>query len=338
MGIPQGGRAWAHRVQAMVASVPQRRFGPPGMIMPSCGRGLRRPRTRWGAKSPSRAAAAGPVSRSPGRRARDPAERGSCGYPRQRTARRGAPCGSAAASPGHRSREPGQTVPTPSAGGGRIPWSGVRRGCGTPPPAAVGGPRLFWAASPAGSGPRLFGRGPQDLVLMVSCPILRSAWRRPDPQKSGPAADPSGLVCRRLGSHRARRPAGAPPPAAPGRVLRAIRRAVAAVPPPSSCPPTTWAGTDSHRSARVGSGCSPHDRYLHPCLLGAQENRQRWRGSRCRCTFTPETGRHPAGRVAALRRWRHERCTQRRSKSEATCPAQPAACFGVSPRLRGQRC
>jgi hypothetical protein len=44
----------------------------------------------------------------------------------------------------------------------------------------------------------------------------------------------------------------------------------------------------------------------------------------------------PAGRVAALRRRQHESVAQRRSKSEATCPAQPAARFGVSPRLWGR--
>ena len=36
----------------MVASVPHRRLGPSGMIVPSWARSRRRPRTRWGANSP----------------------------------------------------------------------------------------------------------------------------------------------------------------------------------------------------------------------------------------------------------------------------------------------
>jgi hypothetical protein len=63
----------------MVASVPQRRFGAAGMMVPSCGRGVRRPRARWGASSPPGAAAAARVCRGRARHAREPAEPGLCG-------------------------------------------------------------------------------------------------------------------------------------------------------------------------------------------------------------------------------------------------------------------
>lgn len=42
------------RVKAMVPSAPQRRLGPAGTMVPSCGRGVRRRRARCGASRPAR--------------------------------------------------------------------------------------------------------------------------------------------------------------------------------------------------------------------------------------------------------------------------------------------
>src|ERR671913_1665992 len=76
------------RVQAMVASVPQRWLGASGMIVPSWGRGRRRPEPAAAPTGPPGAASGAPVSRSPGPGARGGAGPGPCHSPRQRTVRR----------------------------------------------------------------------------------------------------------------------------------------------------------------------------------------------------------------------------------------------------------
>jgi hypothetical protein len=107
----------------------------------------------------------------------------------------------------------------------------------------------------------------------------------------GPAAGPSRRPCRPPRSHPARPPAGAPPPQARATATQRLptqqpqhRVGLLARRPPGSRPVV---------AGLLGLVVHRHDRHLHPCLLGVQDNRERWtwvqhRPSRGRSCRSPE--------------------------------------------------
>src|SRR5215204_7188504 len=152
----------------MVASVPQRRFGCSGMIVPSWSRGRRRPRVRWVPAGREPGAAAAPACRSPGRHAGGAAGPGPCGRPRRRTASQPAPDGSAAPAPRRLSSALDRGgLAGRQHGGGHRPWSGARPAPGTPPCGAGCAPWLSGPLRRRDLEPPFFGGRPQHLMLEV---------------------------------------------------------------------------------------------------------------------------------------------------------------------------
>ena len=139
--------------------------------------------------------------------------------------------------------------------------------------------------------------------------LLGSCWDKqgnlfaagPGHRGIGPAAGPSGPPCRPRGSHRARRPAGAPGPRARATAPPAVPRAATGAPRPSSCPPTTWPGPVVTSVVVMVLVVHRHDRHLHPCLLGVQENRERWTPTTCAARTSKPS--RPSSLEAEALRW-----------------------------------
>src|SRR5215216_5036605 len=172
---------------------------------------------------------------------------------------------------------PVQGGSAPWTGGGHTPWSAAPRARGTPPSSAAGRPWLSGPLRRRDRQPPFFGRRPQDLVLhgqlpdlalglpqrpIIARPVrplalqaLLATFQEVVPPGHQPVCLDPEFARQRLErlttqqpQHRlkllARRPPG------PGPVVTGLLVLVLVV----------------HR----------HDRHLHPCLLGVQENRERW--------------------------------------------------------------
>src|SRR5215216_1393577 len=172
---------------------------------------------------------------------------------------------------------PVQGGSAPWTGGGHTPWSAAPRARGTPPSSAAGVPWLSGPLRRRDRQPPFFGRRPQDLVLHGQLPDLTLGL----PQRPIIAGPVRPLALQRL--------------------LAALQEVVAPGREPVRLDPKfprqrlerLTVEQPQHRVhllARRPPGPGPvvpglrvlvlvvhrHDRHLHPCLLGVQENRERW--------------------------------------------------------------
>jgi hypothetical protein len=238
---------------------------------------------------------------------------------------RGEPGGSAATSRGDGSRWPARGGPAASTGGGRTPSSEARRAPGTPPPPAVvlhgyvgrfaggiwtplfrprpAGSRAPWSAgrSWARPGATPDRRGPVGpLTFRLSLPPSRKSSRqaanrcastrssRESSSSSSPRSNLSTVSIFLLADH-----------LGPGPVVTGLL---------------------------VPILVDRHDRHLHPCLSGVQENRERW---------TSTVGRRDGGYGGGYTEPKRQGCAVSVGGFEYA-PSAPRSPF-VNPRCRLRR-